>query len=167
MRGTVRTLTLLALAIVTFACRASGPVALRPAPELVGVEYLSSLPGVEDLGGFVLDQPGGIEWGVHRVTRGSDTLLLLERLLRRVEGKPYWQVRAAVYAPQPPPGYALWLFTCSTTDQWDSSIVAVVRQENKPILDDVMWAWRIDTAGEQFVSIPTDGIRCEVEGFGE
>jgi hypothetical protein len=137
----------------------------------VGISEPPLPPGVELLAGAMVDfdpaSPLAVSW--LRDARGD--MLWLERLVSRdAAGVPLWTVVAVERLPPLGADDMVVLGGCGEGELaggGDGDVHAVVRREDREILERVSLAWRVDTGAERFVAVPVQGLRCVNEGYGE
>lgn len=140
---------------------------LRRASGFIGSRRTPGPRRPNDLGGYMIPSVGGYEYGVEIEAAGNDTLLLLSRMTGRdAQGRPGWEVIAAVHRPLVQRGYVLVLGMCRARKETDSRIVAIARSEDTEFLSYIVAAWRVDARTATFAPIPIAGIDCENEGWG-
>lgn len=94
-------------------------------------------------------------------------MLWLERLIHRdPSGQAHFEVRAAVDLPRLDDREVIVFGMCRLDGVVDSAVIALVYYRDEEVFKDVKRAWRVNSRGERFESIPTDGVTCENEGYG-
>lgn len=144
--------------------------------EFVGFTY-SKLPDyVKSLGGMVVPAQGEKEYAVSWVektdpqTKKKEQLLWLEQITHRVQGEAHYKVLAVVRVPEYGKNEVLAMGSCRTgnvQDGGDGRTIAIVREENKKILDKIRVAWRADPEHSRFVFPDRHKVRCLNEGPGD
>ncbi len=82
-------------------------------------------------------------------------------------GHHIWLVLDTFDVPTLPKGYQLSYADCGPNGEVDATIVAAVRFDiSKDLLDEVLWAKRLDLKAGRFVDLPVRGLKCVNAAFG-
>ena len=127
--------------------------------------------------------PGGVEWqsgtaipasngggdyGIDWVTASSKDQLWFSRLLRRSrKGEAVWAIVDTLTVPSYDSTASLVISQCSLHGRFDPEVLAVAVDSNADSLRTVLAAWRADRRTNHFVAIPTKGIVCANEAYGD
>jgi hypothetical protein len=153
--------------LVAGACSTAGP---EPSP-YVGISEPPLPPGVELLAGALVDFDPASTFAVSWLRDAGGDMLWLERLVSRdAAGVPLWTVVAVERLPPMGADETVVLGGCGEGELaggGEGDVHAVVRREDREILERVSLAWRVDTGAERFVALRTEGLRCVNEGYGE
>ncbi|MGH9748895.1 MAG: hypothetical protein ACRD6R_03085 [Candidatus Polarisedimenticolia bacterium] len=133
----------------------------------IGVRHPPLPPGVEWVGGALLDPLEEVEFGIEEVTHHSDRLLWLDVLTHRdVSGAAHWEVLDVLAPPPLRDDQVLVLRDCQLDGHPDTEIVAVAEQTNGRFHTRIAAAWRANRATRRFEKMRTAGITCENTGYG-
>ncbi len=137
------------------------------AVDYVGLRYGSLPPGLEELGGSLLDFVDEPEYALVLVAAGSRQMLWLNRFAHRDdEGKPHWDVRAVLQLPALRDNELLsYGGFCQLDGEQDSEVVAIVQAEDAASFTTIRRAWRANRSLERFEEMPTSGVVCMNEGY--
>lgn len=117
-------------------------------------------------GGVSPDEACANGIGVLDDANGRSRYLIAERAAGHVGNKPRWIVTDVLGYPKLRNGEYLSVATCERDGQSDPGIVAVADTAGAAeMYETVRWAVRLQDG--RFVEVPTAGIRCYNEGYGE
>ena len=133
----------------------------------VGLRYGALPPGLEELGGSLLDFVDEPEYAVALVAAGTRQMLWLNRFTHRDdEGKAHWDVRAVLELPALRDDEVLsYGGLCQIDGEPDAEVVAIARAEDAESFTTIRRAWRANRSLESFEEIPTSGVTCVNEGY--
>lgn len=78
----------------------------------------------------------------------------------------YWMIKDVILYPDIQKDYFLSIGMCRLNGKEDSTIIALVRAEDKEWFSDIHWARRFDLQLEKFVEMPIIGVECANESWG-
>lgn len=97
---------------------------------------------------------------------GRQLFLIGTRAAGHVDGKPLWMITDVIAAPRLAAGESLAIAACERGGEPDAAVVAVVdTQGAAEMYETVRWAVRLEQG--RFTTLPTSGLRCHNEGYGE
>lgn len=139
------------------------------AMDYVGLRYGTLPAGLEELGGSLLDFVDEPEYALTLIAGPSGQMLWLTRFTHWDEaGKPYWNVRAVLHLPALRDDELLsYGGLCQIDGTNDTEIVAIVEPEDAQWFTKIRRAWRASRSLERFEEIPTSGVACINEGYGD
>ena len=106
--------------------------------------------------------------GILEDDAGVPKILYGARLKERDKsGHFIWLIVDSFDLPTLPKGYQLSYADCGPHGDIDATIVAAVRLDmSKDLLDEVLWAKRLDLKAGRFVDMPVKGLKCVNAAFG-
>lgn len=185
-RHTMKHYVILLLSVLAYAC--SSPSAdkkqaeisiadsiketTEPAEEIIGKTFrdykleAGMFRQHEDLGGSMLEPLHGIDFGIHLLRKGSDYVLIFEKI-RTKEGKAFYEVLDYTEIKGVKENEYINYADCLMDSVPDTEIIALLVPSNDEYHTTILKAWRADRKTRKIVPISTEGIVCYNEGYGE
>jgi hypothetical protein len=126
--------------------------------------------GFIDLGGSVIGDHDGTEYGFAHVCRGKQHQVRLQRVVSRdKKGRTSWKDVDALLLP-PLSSDELLVFgswsTCRRGADPDPAIIAIVARTQEPEYKKIRIAWRANLESGKIAKIATTGIVCTNDSYG-
>jgi hypothetical protein len=149
--------------------------AIEPS-EYIGIRHIgddvSEFPGDElvSIGGWLVYPEGATQfsdYGIGMYDRGSDIVILLEKMVGRRGQSPVWDVVDAVVVPEQSQEYFLHPGCSIDGEPWNGEIFAYMSTDpDEEYTTNLLEAWRVDLETETIEAIDTAGIVCVNPGYG-
>ncbi len=136
--------------------------------KLVGLSYdQNDFPaGYEDLGGHLIEKGPDMKYAVTHVNKEGMRFLWLEKVHSGSrEGTVSYEIKDILLLPEIRQGKMLVQGTCLIRGEDDPEIIAIVKDDKKIYLRNIVKAWRANSLKGIFEALNTDNIVCINDGL--
>jgi hypothetical protein len=144
--------------------------------EYIGIRHIgddvSAFPGDElvSMGGWLVYPEGATQfsdYGIGMYERGSDVVVLLEKMAGRSGQSPVWDVVDAIVVEDQSQDYFLHPGCSTEGEPWNGQIFAYMSTDpDEEYTTDLLGAWQVNLGTETIEAIDTTGIVCVNPGYG-